>query len=268
MDQFERQKVERQALNGRMTLMFGGIFLLFSAITSTLMYGINFFMTAQQADKGVSEYVELLETAGVSSNFLRVAGICFLLVGIYEVVTGFFAVKNSNRIDKSKFTLKMVVSLLIVEVLLQIYLFFTGLMNLGILFTAVLLPLFMLWGVTRLRKVAKADPERIYAVKQASKEKARQQAAAAPKKSIRERAAMQARLDEDTAESSAEENESAEVTESTAETKGAEETKGTEEIKETEVAEGTETSESIKETVENTEESEAVEEAKNQEAEK
>lgn len=228
MDQFERQKVERQALNGRMTLMFGGIFLLFSAITSTLMYGINFFMTAQQADKGVSEYVELLETAGVSSNFLRAAGICFLLVGIYEVVTGFFAVKNSNRIDKSKFTLKMVVSLLIVEVLLQIYLFFTGLMNLGILFTALLLPLFMLWGVTRLRKVAKAEPERVYAVKQASRENARQQAAA-PKKSIRERAAMQARLDEDITEVSAEEAEGTEEMKGTENTEDTEETKNSEE---------------------------------------
>ena len=42
MDQFERQKQMRQALNGKMGLMFGGIFLMFSAITSTLMYGINF----------------------------------------------------------------------------------------------------------------------------------------------------------------------------------------------------------------------------------
>ena len=39
MDQFEKQKIERQALNGKMTMMFGGIFLMFSAITSTLMYG-------------------------------------------------------------------------------------------------------------------------------------------------------------------------------------------------------------------------------------
>ena len=79
MDQFEKQKIERQALNGKMTMMFGGIFLMFSAITSTLMYGINFFMTAQQADKGVAEYVELLKKAGVGSTFLRVAGVCFLL---------------------------------------------------------------------------------------------------------------------------------------------------------------------------------------------
>ena len=68
-------------------------------------------------------------------------------------------------------------------------------MNLGFLFTAILLPLFMLWGATRLRKVAKAEPERVYAVNPA-KNKPKQQAAAAPKKSIRERAAMQARVDE------------------------------------------------------------------------
>ena len=117
MDQFEKQKIERQALNGKMTMMFGGIFLMFSAITSTLMYGINFFMTAQQADKGVAEYVELLKKAGVGSTFLRVAGVCFLLVGIYEIIAGFITAKNSNRIDKSLFTMKIIISLLIVEIM-------------------------------------------------------------------------------------------------------------------------------------------------------
>ena len=168
---------------------------MFSAITSTLMYGINFFMTAQQADKGVAEYVELLKKAGVGSTFLRVAGACFLLVGIYEIIAGFITAKNSNRIDKSLFTMKIIISLLIVEIIMQVYLFFTGLMNFGFLFTAILLPLFMLWGVTRLRKVAKADPERVYAAKPAARDKSRQQSAA-PKKSIRERAAMQAREDD------------------------------------------------------------------------
>ena len=113
---------------------------MFSAITSTLMYGINFFMTAQQADKGVAEYVELLKKAGVGSNFLRVAGVCFLLVGIYEIIAGFITAKNSNRIDKSLFTMKIIISLLIVEIMMQVYLFFTGLMNFGFLFTAILLP--------------------------------------------------------------------------------------------------------------------------------
>ena len=80
--------------------MFGGIFLMFSAITSTIMYGINFFMTALEADKGTAEYVELLENAGVGSGLLKGIGICFIAVGIWEAVVGFLSVRNSNRVDK------------------------------------------------------------------------------------------------------------------------------------------------------------------------
>ena len=199
MDQFERQKQVRQALNGKMSLMFGGIFLIFSAITSTLRYGIAFFMMALEADKGTAEYVEVLEKAGVASTLVKVVGICFVIVGIWEVVVGFFSAKNSNRIDKSSFTLKMIISLLAVEVIMQVFLFFTGFTSLGLLVTAILLPLFMLWGVTRFRKIAKAEPERVYAVDN-MKNKPKRPAAnqqPVPKKSIRERAAMQARLDEE-----------------------------------------------------------------------
>ena len=45
---------------------------MFSAITSTLMYGINFFMTALEADKGTAESVQLLEEAGIASILLKV----------------------------------------------------------------------------------------------------------------------------------------------------------------------------------------------------
>ena len=43
---------------------------------------------------------------------------------------------------------------------MQVILFFTGLMNLGLLFTDIVLQLLLLWGATRLGKDAKADPER------------------------------------------------------------------------------------------------------------
>ena len=188
MDQFEQMKVTRQAMNGKMCLMFGGIFLMFSAITSTIMYGINFFMTALEADKGTAEYVELLENAGVGSGLLKGIGICFIAVG-------FLSVRNSNRVDKSRFSVKLAISLLITEIVMQVILFFTGLMNLGLLFTAIVLPLFLLWGATRLGKVAQADPERKFAVDPARKKSSQQSQPAAPKKSIRERAAMQVRED-------------------------------------------------------------------------
>ena len=185
MDQFERQKITRQAINGRMSLMFGSAFLMFSAITSTLMYGINFFMTALEADKGTAEYVELLQKANLQSGFLKGIGACFVAVGIWEVVCGFLTLKNSNRIDKSRFVLKIVISLLAAELLLQVVLFFTS----------IVLPLFLLWGVTRYIKVSKADPERKFAVDPVKKKSPQRNQAAAPKKSIRERAAMQARVE-------------------------------------------------------------------------
>ena len=234
MDQFDKMKVERQAMNGKMCLMFGGIFLIFSAITSTLMYGINFFMTALEADKGTAEYVELLENAGLQSDFLKGIGICFVAVGIWEVVVGFFATKNSNRVDKSKISVKLSLSLLVVEVLLQVILFLKGLMNLGLLFTAVILPLFLLWGATRLGKVAKAEPERKFAV-DPGKKKVRQQSQllAAPKKSIRERAAMQARVEErETKENKSGEMEGMETAETIAEKNKIEQNSDTEQTAE------------------------------------
>lgn len=228
MDQFERQKVERQAMNGKMCLLLGGIFLMFSAVTSTLMYGINFFMTALEAEKGTAEYVELLEKAGMQSGLLKGIGICFVAVGIWEVIVGLFSVKNSNRIDKSQLSVKMIISLFVAEILMQVLLFVTGLMNLGILFTAIILPLFLLWGATRFRKVAKADPERKFAVDPAKKNSARQSQPAAPKKSIRERAAMQARENAEEPEN-VEEPENTEESENTEEPENVEETKNIEE---------------------------------------
>lgn len=99
---------------------------MFSAITSTIMYGINFFMTALEADKGTQVYVELLENAGVGSGLLKGIGICFIAVGIWEVVVGFLSVKNSNRVDKSRFSVKLAISLLITEIVMQVILFFAG----------------------------------------------------------------------------------------------------------------------------------------------
>ena len=198
MDPLEKQKLERQAVNGKMCMMFGGIFLIFSAITSTLVYGIGYFLPALEANKGNQEYQELLKTNGLHSSLLMGIGICYMLMAVWEVAVGFFCAKNSNRVDRSRFMLKLVLALLIPEVIFQGTAFFLGLSPISLVFSSVVLPLFLLWGVTRLRKVAKAQPDRVYAVDNSKNKAKRQaQAQAAPKKSIRERAAMQARVGEE-----------------------------------------------------------------------
>ena len=58
MSDYKDQKELKMAMNGRMGLMTGGIILLVTAVSSTLMYGINLFSIASGAAKGEQEYTD------------------------------------------------------------------------------------------------------------------------------------------------------------------------------------------------------------------
>ena len=185
MDVLDQQKAVRKAATGRMCLLFGGGFLLFTAITSTLLYGINFLVIASKAAAGTKEYVELLEKTNMQVPFLRLVGILFVIMAVVEVFAGISSVRYSNRVD------------------MEVFLCFSKLMSLGMLFTAIGIPLFILWGAWGFRKLSKEDPKRVYAVDMKKRQQVRRQAAAqpeAPKKSLRERAMMQADYTQDTSE--------------------------------------------------------------------
>lgn len=193
MDQFERQKQTRMAMNGRMYLLMAGIILIFSAITSSAMYGINMFMIASEAAKGTAEYIEALETVNMSVNMARLIGSCFVLLAAAEIFIGVFSIRLSNRVDKAAFMKRISLILLAAEVLMQLFLLFMGMLNPGMLLTSIAIPLFMLWGATRLTKLAKAEPDRIYAVdtkKNKGSKPFQAQQKAPEKKSLRERAMM------------------------------------------------------------------------------
>lgn len=195
----DKQKEMRMAMNGKMCLLSTGIMLIFIAATSTMMYGINMFGVAMEAAKGTEEFVKMLSELDMGIGMVRVMGCGFILVAIMEIFTGISAVRFSNRVDRAMLLKKIIIVLLIVEVAMQVFLFFMRAMSLGMLFTALAIPLFMFWGVTRLCKLAKEDPERIYAVETAKeRQKMQQQAAAAKGKSLRERAMMKASVPERT----------------------------------------------------------------------
>lgn len=203
MDVLDQQKAVRKAATGRMCLLFGGGFLLFTAITSTLLYGINFLVIASKAAAGTKEYVELLEKTNMQVPFLRLVGILFVIMAVVEVFAGISSVRYSNRVDKATTMLRIALVLLVVEALMEVFLCFSKLMSLGMLFTAIGIPLFILWGAWGFRKLSKEDPKRVYAVDMKKRQQARRQAAAqpaAPKKSLRERAMMQADYTQDTSE--------------------------------------------------------------------
>ena len=95
---------------------------------------------------------------------------------------------------------------LVAEILMQAVLFFTHMMNLGTLLLAIVVPAYMIWGATRLEKLAKLYPDRKIALntkkakdaRSGSKSSGASAATAQPaqKKSLRERAMMNAELQE------------------------------------------------------------------------
>ena len=111
-----------------------------------------------------------------------------------------------NRLDKAKGTKIISIVTLVAEILMQAVLFFTHMMNLGTLLLAIVVPAYMIWGATRLEKLAKLYPDRKIALntkkakdaRSGSKSSGASAATAQPaqKKSLRERAMMNAELQE------------------------------------------------------------------------
>lgn len=200
MNQFKDQSEMKMAMNGRMGLLTGGIILIFTALSTTMTYGINLWGLAAGAARGEAEYTEVLESANMSVGILRVIAVCFLVMAVIEISSGFLSARFSNRLDKAKNTKKLIILLLALELVMQVFLLLTGMLNLGLLITSLVIPLYMLWSASKLCKVAKEYPDRTYALNtKKMKEQQRSSAPAkpAPPKSLRERAMMNAAPEED-----------------------------------------------------------------------
>lgn len=218
MNQFKDQKEMRMAINGRMGLIGGGIILLLTALTSTLLYGMNMFIIVSKVSKSDAEYIEMLETSNLDINLVRVLAVCFIILAVVEIFAGVFSLRLCNRLDKCLLMRKITIVLIVFEVLMQILLIMTGMLNFGMLIISLLVPLYILWSVTRLCKLAKEYPDRTYVIdKQKTPAAAPRQT---PKKSLHERAMMPASLSgqEKTSEETSQET-AEETTEETAEEK-------------------------------------------------
>lgn len=213
MAEYRDQKEMKMAMNGRMGLMTGGMLLLFTSITTTLMYGINLFSIAAQAEKGNEEYTQILETSQMGIPLLRVIAACFIIVACFEIYTGIFCILRCNRIDKAVLTKRLLIALLAVEIAMQIFLTVTRMLNFSMLFTALLIPGYMLWAASKMVKLRALYPDRSTALntkKMKEQRKALQtQAAAKPKKSLHERAMMTAPKTQPKAEETARQEDAA-----------------------------------------------------------
>ena len=135
----------------------------------------------------VHTLMEEMDKAGLTVKDLRIFGIFFVIAAVLEVLVGLICALLSNRVDKSKITFTATIILVAWELIFVIFLMLRGGLMLSTLLNSLLLPAVLLWAAWQMRKMAKADPERILAVKPNSTP-VRKPAAPAPKKSIKERA--------------------------------------------------------------------------------
>lgn len=201
MYQYQDQKEMRRALNGKMIVMLVGIMLVVTALTSSLTYGMRCLSMAKMADNGDKEVLEAMKQISISSGTLRACGVIYYIEAILETLVGVFCFRLNNRLDKVALLWKLTWGILGVEVLAGVALTLLHMISPFMIISNLLLPAFLLWAVSGLKKVAKNYPDRIYAVEPNNRNKKNAKASGQPakpaqKKSLMERATIQTKQEE------------------------------------------------------------------------
>ncbi|MBR2527454.1 MAG: hypothetical protein IKE58_03140 [Blautia sp.] len=157
------------------------------------------------AEFDINLFIEAMDESNLTVLDLRLFGIFYLISAVVEILAGMTCAFFSNRVDKSKITFTAAAILSAWELIFLAFLLLRGGLMLSVLFNSILLPLVLLWAAWQMRKMAKADPQRVFAVNPGSKP-VRKENPPAPRKSIRERASWEAQETDSAFSSSAAED--------------------------------------------------------------
>ena len=193
MYQYQDQKEMRRALNGKMIVMLVGIMLVMTALTSSLSYGMRCWSMAGMADKGNEEVLEALKQIDITSGTLRACSVVYYIQAVIETMVGIFCFRLNNRLDKVALLWKMSLGILGLEVLSGVALTAMHMISPFMIISNLLLPLFLLWAVSGLKKVAKNHPDRIYAVEPNNRKKGKEadKTSVQPKKAGQKKSLME-----------------------------------------------------------------------------
>ena len=190
MYKYKDQKEMRMALNGRMISLIAGVMTGTTALFTTVRYAMSAFQIASQAAGGNQDLLAQMEEVGASIGYMRVLGVAMILAAIVEVFAAFMGIRLCNRLDKAAVLMKTAIALLVVEVIVQLIGLKAGVFMLNNL----IMPCCLLWSSWQLKKLFKIYPDRKFAVEPNVRNKKKKEEPA-QKKSIAERAKLQAKED-------------------------------------------------------------------------
>ncbi len=145
---------------------------------------------AQEVD--LDALIKEMSNVGITVSDLKLFGIVTMIVAVLEILIGLLCLIFSNRVDKANITLIASIVLFAAECVMSFLLIGKRAANITSIVAALLLPGVLVWAASRLWKLHKLDPARVYAVNKASPAAGSRRSAAkpAPKKSLHERATM------------------------------------------------------------------------------
>ena len=202
MDETDKLKEIRSALNARLFLLILGVLLILNGVTSTGRQGLAYRNlaaaiderivskealpdekepgsdddrkdnaaaegTAAVAEQSVEEqldsFILQMDEVGMTTGDLRRISVFFLVAAVFEIAVGLICAIFSNRVDRAKITFTAVCILLAVELVFLIYMTMNNGLMLSMLINCLLIPIVLLWSSWRMLKLSKADPSRKYA---------------------------------------------------------------------------------------------------------
>ena len=117
----------------------------------------------------VKEVAWQMQKLGISLRDLRLMGIVYIVVSVIELLCGLICIMFSNRVNRANIVFAAVIVLLVGEMVFLIVSAMKGTLMISSLVYSVVIPCILLRQAWKLRKMAKADPDRVYVIEPAGK---------------------------------------------------------------------------------------------------
>lgn len=194
MQEYKEQKEMRKAINAKMLHVMCGALMLLDAVTHVLLYAMSYFNYASEMSKGNQELIAQAEEIGLSASNIRIIALMLLILAGAQILVGFIALRFNNRLDKGNLIFRSAVLLMVLQIAAHLVIILNGLTMIEILFIGVMLAGCLIWSSIGFLKLAKAYPDKVWAVEPEKRRDAKhfrpgtKKSAAHDKKGIMDRA--------------------------------------------------------------------------------
>ncbi len=187
MQGYKDQKDLRKATNAKMFNVMAGALILLDAITHTLLYAMSYFNYASEMSGGNKDMIAEAAKYGWTTANIQTVALVLTFLAIIQIVVGFIALRFNNRLDKANVLFRAAIIWLILQIIAHLIIFLNGMTMIEFMLIGVMLAGCLIWSSISFLKLAKAYPEKTWALESEHKS-SKKYVTPAKRKSLRERA--------------------------------------------------------------------------------